>query len=86
MFKQYAIFNPATNQYSMGYTHSIQQWNTDVDTARLWDDIGPVKAHITHTNKLAKYHNRNPPYDSTMLIVEVTVTRNQSNIVSKVIV
>jgi hypothetical protein len=67
----------------MGYTHSIQQWN-NMDHARLWDEIGPVKAHISHTNKLAKYHNRTLPYDSTMLIVEVTVTRNHNNVISKV--
>jgi hypothetical protein len=83
MIKQYAIFNPTTNLYSMGYIHSIQQWN-DMDHARLWDEIGPVKAHIRHTNKLAKHHNRTLPYDSTMLIVEVMVTRNHSNNTMKV--
>ena len=83
MTKQYAIYSPATNLYSVGYAHSIQQW-VDLDFARLWDDIGPVKAHITHANKLAKHHFRTPPYDQTMLIVEVNITKIQNSIVSNV--
>ena len=84
MVKQYAIFDSATNLYSLGVTHSIQQWRADIDDARLWNELGHIKSHIKLCNKQAKAYNRPLPYTNSVLVVEITVTRNQNGNTIKV--
>ena len=81
--KHYAIYNPATGFYSVGYVHSIQSWTT-VDEARVWDRLGDAKTHVTNCNKLAKTHNRTLPYSAPMEIVEVERVYTNKGLVEKI--
>jgi hypothetical protein len=81
--KHYAIYNPATGFYSVGYVHSIQDWTT-VDEARVWDRLGDAKTHVTNCNKLAKTHNRTLPYSAPMEIVEVERVYTNKGLAEKI--
>jgi len=81
--KHYAIYNPATGFYSVGYVHSIQDWTT-VDEARVWDRLGDAKTHVTNCNKLAKTHNRTLPYSAPMEIVEVERVYTKKGLAEKI--
>jgi hypothetical protein len=81
--KHYAIYNPATGFYSVGYVHSIQDWTT-VDEARVWDRLGDAKTHVTNCNKLAKNHNRTLPYSAPMEIVEVERVYTNKGLAEKI--
>ena len=81
--KHYAILNPNTGLYSVGYTHQVQSWDT-LDVARIWDRIGDVKAHITHCNKLANRAKRPSPYIPPMEIVEVEKQLTNKGLAEKI--
>jgi hypothetical protein len=81
--KHYAILNPNTGLYSVGYTHSHQSWDI-LDVARIWDRVGDVKAHITHCNKLARHAKRSNPYIPPMQIVEVEKQVTDKGLVEKI--
>jgi hypothetical protein len=81
--KHYAIYNPATGFYSVGYTHSYQSWDV-LDVARIWDRVGDVKAHITHCNKLARHAKRSNPYIAPMEIVEVERVYTNKGLAEKI--
>lgn len=81
--KHYAIYNPTTGFYSVGYVHSIQSWNT-LDEARVWDRLGDAKAHVTHCNKMAKNYNRALPYSAPMEIVEVERVYTNKGLAEKI--
>jgi hypothetical protein len=81
--KHYAIYNPATGFYSVGYVHSIQDWTT-ADEARVWDRLGDAKTHVTNCNKLAKTHNRTLPYSAPMEIVEVERVYTKKGLAEKI--
>lgn len=81
--KHYAIYDPATGLFSVGYVHSIQDWTT-VDEARVWDRLGDAKTHVTNCNKLAKTHNRTLPYSAPMEIVEVERVYTNKGLAEKI--
>ena len=84
MVKQYAIFDPATNLYSAGVVSAYQRWCANIDDARLWNEVGHIKSHIKLVNKHAKYLKQPPTYTNSVLVVEITVTRNQNGNTIKV--
>ena len=76
--KHYAIYNPTTGLYSVGFH---QKW-VPLDEARMWDSFHAVKCHIAYCRKNPS--SSTPTYSAPMEIVEVERVYTNKGLAEKI--